>query len=279
MRMAQANETGLNGALAGGGLNGALAGGGYSEPIVEAVGTRTAPIVEAVGIHKRFLGCEALRGADMAIPAGQIVGLLGPNASGKTTLLKIVAGLLQPSAGQVRYRGGALPGPAARASVSFCPDAMAFPGWMRARDAFAYYRDMYPDYSQGRADRLAGILDLQGALGEKIGSLSKGMKERLVLGLTYARDTGLYLLDEPLDGIDPVGKARVIDAILAMQPEGSSTLVSTHQVKDIERVIDSVYFLSKGKVIFSGSCDEMRGGSGRTVEQAYLEVFTREESV
>ena len=237
------------------------------------------PVLEIIGLEKRFGGCEALRGVDLAIPAGQIVGLLGPNASGKTTLLKTVAGLLQPSAGQVRYYEDAQPGPEARKTVCFCPDALTFPRWMRVRDAFEFGREMYPDYSQARADELIGILELRDVRDTSIRGLSKGMKERLALALTFARQTRLYLLDEPLDGIDPVGKARVIDAILAMQPEGASTLVSTHLVKDIERIFDSVYFLSKGKVVFSGACDAMREERGQTVEQAYLEVFIREGSV
>jgi ABC-2 type transport system ATP-binding protein len=105
------------------------------------------------------------------------------------------------------------------------------------------------------------------------------MKERLVLGLTFSRETRLYLLDEPLDGIDPVGKTRVIDAILAMKPEGASTLVSTHLVKDIERIFDSVFFLSKGRIVFSDECDTMREERNQTVEQAYLEVFINEGSI
>ena len=237
------------------------------------------PILEITGLEKHFKGCEALSGVDMTISAGQIVGLLGPNASGKTTLLKTVAGLLCPTAGQIRYSDNAAPGPDARSTIGFCPDAMSFPGWMRVRDAFTYYSDMYPDYSKERADELMRILELQDIQNSHIRRLSKGMKERLVLGLTFSRETRLYMLDEPLDGIDPVGKTRVIDAIINMKPEGSSTLVSTHLVKDIERIFDSVYFLSKGKVVFSGECDAMREESGRTVEQAYLEVFIREGSI
>ena len=227
-------------------------------------------------LEKHFLGCHALRGVNMSIPTGQIAGLLGPNASGKTTLLKIVAGLLQPTAGKVVYRDNAAPGPEARMSVGFCPDVMPFPRWMRVRDAFNFYRDMYPDYSQSRADELTRILDLSTMLDSQIRRLSKGMKERLILSLTFSRETGLYLLDEPLDGIDPVGKTRVIEAILAMKPEGSTVLVSTHLVKDMERIFDSVYFLSRGTVVFSGACDAMREERGLTVEQAYLEVFIRE---
>jgi len=237
------------------------------------------PVLEIVGLEKHFLGCEALRGVNMGVAPGQIVGLLGPNASGKTTLLKTVAGLLQPTAGQVRYYADAEPGPQARATISFCPDALTFPRWMKVRDAFTFYREMYADYQQIRADELIRILDLTNSLDTPVHRLSKGMKERLALGLTFARETRLYLLDEPLDGIDPVGKTKVIDAILAMQPEDASTLISTHLVKDIERIFSSVYFLSKGKVVFSGICDAMREERGKTVEQAYLEVFINEGAI
>jgi ABC-2 type transport system ATP-binding protein len=138
---------------------------------------------------------------------------------------------------------------------------------------------MYNDYSQPRAEELMRILELQNIQDTHIRSLSKGMRERLVMGLTFSRETKLYLLDEPLDGIDPVGKTRVIDAIIAMKPEGASTLVSTHLVKDIERIFDSVFFLSNGRIVFSGACDVIREERGQTVEQAYLEVFINESSI
>jgi ABC-2 type transport system ATP-binding protein len=236
-------------------------------------------ILEISGLKKQFYKCEALRGVDMSIPSGQIVGLLGPNASGKTTLLKIAAGLLQPSGGQVHYYENAAPGPDARKTIGFCPDAMVFPRWMKVRDAFTFFREMYDDYSQSRADELMRILELQNIQDTLIRNLSKGMRERLAMGLTFSRETKLYLLDEPLDGIDPVGKTRVIDAIIAMKPEGASTLVSTHLVKDIERIFDSVFFLSKGKIVFQGACDVLREERNQTVEQAYLEVFINESSI
>jgi len=230
------------------------------------------PILEIKGVEKKFLGCHALQGVDMTILPGQIVGLLGPNASGKTTLLKIIAGLLQPTAGHVFYSQG----PETRSTIGFCPDHLKFPGWMRVRDTFTFYNDMYPDYSQARADELMRLLELQGVENKSVKSLSKGMHERLALALTFSRETSLYLLDEPLDGIDPVGKTKVIDAIISMQPDGASTLISTHLVKDIERVLTSVFFLSRGKIVFSGECDAIREERNKTVEQAYLEVFINE---
>jgi len=236
-------------------------------------------VLEITGLEKHFGGCKALQGVEMSIPAGQIVGLLGPNASGKTTLLKAIAGLYQPTKGQINYFQNAQTGTDKRKTIGFCPDTLTFPNWMRVHDAFTFYGEMYSDYSQTRADELMRILELAPIQDSRISRLSKGMKERLALGLTFTRETKLYLLDEPLDGIDPVGKMRVIDAILSMKPEGASTLVSTHLVKDIERIFDSVFFLSKGKIVFSGACDEMREQRGKTVEQVYLEVFINEGSV
>jgi len=238
--------------------------------------TRT---LEINGLEKSFGRERALNGVNLSVAEGRIVGLLGPNASGKTTLLKIVAGLLQPSAGEIRYPRNAAAGIEARKSIGFCPDQMIFPRWMRVSDAFGFYADMYPDYKRERADQLTGILGLNEYKNAQIHKLSKGMMGRLILGLTFSRETSLYLLDEPLDGIDPVGKTRIIDAILALKPENSSILLSTHMVKDIERIFDSVFFLSKGKIVFSGDCDVMREESGHTVEQAYLEVFLNEGTV
>ena len=236
-------------------------------------------LIEINGLAKSYGSERALNGVDMRIAEGQIVGLLGPNASGKTTLLKTVAGLLQPLAGSVRYPDNAAPGPESRKAIGFCPDQMTFPRWMRVKNAFEFYRAMYADYSQERANRLIEILDLKPVLNEPIHKLSKGMKERLILGVTFSRETKLYLLDEPLDGIDPVGKTRIIDAILALKPENASILISTHMVKDMERIFDSVYFLSKGKIVFHGDCDAIREERGQTVEQAYLEVFINEGTV
>jgi ABC-2 type transport system ATP-binding protein len=253
------------------------------------------PILEIINIEKQYLGCRALQGVNMTILPNEITGLLGPNASGKTTLLKTIAGLLQPTAGTIKRQANGSPGnfssdntspvnhdiqpgPEARKLISYCPDTLRFPNWMKVCDAFTFYRDMYPDYTQERADKLIHLLELGSIQRTPIKSLSKGMQERLALAVTLARKTNLYLLDEPLDGIDPVGKTRVIDAIISMQPEGASTLISTHLVKDIERILTRVFFLSKGKVVFSGECDTIREERNQTVEQAYSEVFENESN-
>ena len=232
------------------------------------------PIIKADNIIKRYGKTLALQGVSLEIEPGRIIGVLGPNASGKTTLLKIIAGVLQPDSGGIFYPDGAARGIDSKKKIAFLPDSMSFPSWMCVKDAFKFYEDMYFDYSQEQADRMIELLDLKQALNVNVKKLSKGMQERVAIALVFSRETSVYLLDEPLGGIDPVGKAKIIDAILSMQLDNRSIIISTHLVKDVERIFDDVYFISEGKAVFSGSCEEMREQSGKTVEQAYLEVFS-----
>lgn len=224
------------------------------------------------GLEKHFQGKHALCGIDLNIESGKIIGLLGPNGSGKTTLMKTIAGLLQPEKGEIIYPNHAARGIAAKMTISFLPDQAEFPSWMRVRDAFGYYQDMYPDYEQQKATFMMELLELSPRA--YIKNLSKGMQERVSLGLTFSRRTSLYLLDEPLGGIDPVGKMKVLDSILSMQLEESSILLSTHLVKDVETIFDSIFLLSQGKIVFQGNCETIREESGKTIEQVYLEVFS-----
>jgi len=229
------------------------------------------------GLEKRYPGKQALCGVDMQIESGRIIGLLGPNTSGKTTLLKTIAGLLTPDRGEIVYPGGVTGGAGARGTVSMLPDRMAFPSWMRVRDALRHHEDMYPDYSRDKADAMLELLELP--RDSLIKRLSKGMQERVALALAFSRKTALYLLDEPLGGIDPVGKMKVLESILSMPLTESSILLSTHLVKDVETIFDSVLFISQGKIIYGGECEEIRGQEGKTVEQKYLEVFYHAQSI
>jgi ABC-2 type transport system ATP-binding protein len=224
------------------------------------------------GVEKQYPGLKALNGVDMEIEAGRIVGLLGPNTAGKTTLLKVIAGLLRPDQGQIIYPGNASTPTETKKTVSLLPDNMVFPAWMKVRDAFKFYEDMYPDYSHERARQMIDLLELD--LSANIRKLSKGMQERVTLGLTFSRNAALYLLDEPLGGIDPFGKMKVLESILSMPLENAAILLSTHLVKDVETIFDSVYFISAGKIIYEGDAEAIREEQGKTVEQVYLEVFS-----
>ncbi|MDR2909193.1 MAG: ABC transporter ATP-binding protein [Oscillospiraceae bacterium] len=226
------------------------------------------------GLKKRYLGgVNALDGVDMNIDPGRIIGLLGPNGSGKTTLFKCLAGLLQPDGGEIIYPGGAKRGVESKKTVSLLPDVLRLPSWMRVRDAMEYWRDIFPDYLHGRCRDMMSMLDLEPDM--KIRSLSKGMQERVALMLTFSRETSVYLLDEPLGGIDPVGKSKLLESILAVDLSNSAILISTHLVKDVETVFDSFYLLNRGKIVYYGDCENIREESGKTAEQVYLEVFSR----
>ena len=224
------------------------------------------------GLEKRFAGQIALAGVDLELVPGKIYGLLGPNASGKTTLLKTIAGLLRPDKGAIQYPGGARGGSEAKAAVSFTPDDMVFPEWMKVSGAFRFYKDMYPDFSGERANEMINLLELPE--GARISRLSKGIRERLAVGLSFSRKVPLYILDEPLAGIDPVEKLKILEALVTVPSGECSILLSTHLVKDVETIFDIAYFLSQGRIIHYCDAEQLRAERGMTIEQAYLEVFS-----
>lgn len=231
-------------------------------------------LMTITGLKKCYAGHElALDGVEMTVEPGRIIGLLGPNGSGKTTLLKCVAGLLQPDEGEITYPGGAKRGVESKKTLSLLPDVLQLPSWMKVRDASRCWRELYPDFSEARNKQMMSLLGLEpDALVKR---LSKGMQERVALMLTFSRETSLYLLDEPLGGIDPVGKSKILESILTADLTNASIVISTHLVKDVETVFDSFFLLSQGKIVFEGVCEEIRAKSGKTAEQVYLEVFSR----
>jgi len=222
------------------------------------------------GLCKRFGQKHVLDNLDMSIAQGKIVGLLGPNGAGKTTLMKAVAGLVPPDKGEIIYPYGAKRGIDSKKVIAFLPDSLTFPAWMKVKDAFEFYKKMYPDYDSNRAAEMQEILKLNQQ--DIIKKLSKGMQERVALGVTFSRNAPLYLLDEPLGGIDPVGRARVLESIIATHGQESSILLSTHLIKDVETVFDSILLIKDGKIAFADDCENLRQG-GKKVEDIYLEVF------
>lgn len=222
-------------------------------------------------LSKKYAGKHALNGLNMDIPQGKIIGLLGPNGSGKTTLMKTIAGLLSPDKGKIEYLQGAKRGPQSKAVIAFLPDRAAFPSWMKVSDAFGYFRDMYPDYDEEKASEMKNILELSTEV--RITKLSKGMQERLALALVFSRRCPLYLLDEPLGGIDPVGRHKVLQSIISAHSGDSTILLSTHLIKDVEAVFDSIFFIKDGEIVYTGDCEAIRQQEGKKIEDMYLEVF------
>ena len=228
-------------------------------------------LLQINGLSKRFGKKRVLNRLNMTIAPGKIVGLLGPNGAGKTTLMKTIACLLTPDAGQITYPVGAKRGVASKGVIAFLPDNLLFPSWMKVQDAFAFYKKMYPDYDEAKAKVMQDILQLSPK--DSIRKLSKGMQERVALGVTFARKASLYLLDEPLGGIDPVGRMKVLESIIATHSQESSILLSTHLIKDVEMVFDSVLLIKDGSIALEQDCEDLRQSRGKKIEDVYLEVF------
>ena len=227
-------------------------------------------ILECKGLTKRFGSKTALEDVSFSLEPGHIVGLLGPNGSGKTTLIKLANGLLTPTAGEIRI-GGQLPGPETKAQVAYLPDRMALPDWMTAKQAMDYYADFFADFRRGAAEDMTAALGLDGA--QTIRTMSKGTKEKLQLILTMSRSAKLYLLDEPIGGVDPATRDYILRTIISNYSEDATVLISTHLIADVEQVLDTVIFLREGRIMLQESVDTIRNEKGKSVDALFREVF------
>ena len=227
-------------------------------------------ILKADRLCKSYINKKALNGVNLEISCGKIMGLLGPNGSGKTTFLKIVAGILHPSSGEILIYGER-PGVYTKSIVSYLPDNDYLLNWMRIKDAVAYFKDFYSDFDEKRAKELLEFMQLDE--NSKVLNLSKGMKEKLKLTLVLSRKAKLYILDEPLGGVDPVAREKILDAIIASFNENSSMIITTHLVNDIERVFDDVAFISDGEIVLQGNAEELRSSKKKSIDEIYREVF------
>lgn len=221
-------------------------------------------------LAKRIGGKQVLKGVDFQLQAGRVVGLIGPNGSGKTTLIKTLMSIYHPDNGEILICDEPA-GFGTRRHISYMPDMNHLFQWMRVHDGINYYREMFGDFNILRCQELCTSLGINE--NEKIQDLSKGMKERVLIMLTFSRNSRLYLLDEPIGGIDPVAKERIIKTIFAGSNGESTILIATHQVKDVETLLDEVLFINDGRIIFAESADTIRGTRGTSIEECYLEVF------
>lgn len=227
-------------------------------------------ILKASNLQKSYFNKKALDGVDLEVKKGRIIGLLGPNGSGKTTFLKIAAGLLTQSSGEVLI-DGRKPGVYTKSIVSYLPDKDYLYKWMKVKDAVGFFKDFYKDFDENKAKELLEFMNLD--INNKVTALSKGMAEKLYLTLVLSRKAKLYILDEPLGGVDPTTREKILDAILNNYSEDSSMIITTHLVNDIERLFDEVAFISQGKIVLYGNAEELRNERGMSIDGIYREVF------
>jgi ABC-2 type transport system ATP-binding protein len=227
-------------------------------------------LVTCTGLTKRYGGKTALSGLNLELGRGRIVGLLGPNGSGKTTLIKILCGLLQPTEGAVLVDGQKV-GPASKAIISYLPDRMYFADWMKATDLFDLFADFYADFDRVRAMSMCASLGVTPS--DRLKSMSKGTKEKVQLVLVMARKAQLYLLDEPIAGVDPAARDFILSTILTNYNEDGTVMISTHLISDIEKVLDEAIFLKDGQITLHDTVDNIRERENKSVDALFREVF------
>ena len=228
------------------------------------------PILTYSNVTKQFGSLWALKDVSLTIEPGHIVGLLGPNGSGKTTLLKIACGLLCPSSGTVDVCGGPV-GPQSKLRISYLPDKNYLSEWMRVSQIIDLFHDFYSNFDRNKAYEMLGRLDI--SPNRKLKTLSKGTREKVQLILVMSRNADLYILDEPIAGVDPAARDYILRTILTNYNEQGSILLSTHLISDVEKVLDQIIFLKNGSVALQSSVDDVRAQYQKSVDELFREVF------
>lgn len=227
-------------------------------------------VLTAQGLTMRYHKTLALDNLNLSLPKGKIVGLLGPNGSGKTTFLKLAAGLLTPVSGNITVCGETI-GPESKALVSYLPDRPYFRKSMRIREQLDYFQDFYEDFDRARAEEM--LKDLHIDPEKRIKTLSKGNQEKVQLVLVMSRRAKLYLLDEPIGGVDPAARDYILNTIIANYEPEATVVISTHLIGDVERILDEFIFLHNGHIIQRGEADVVREETGKSLDQLFREVF------
>lgn len=221
-------------------------------------------------LTKKYGAFPALDNVDLALPAGKIIGLLGPNGSGKTTFIKLIAGLLTPTSGQIRICGEPV-GEKSKALVSYLPDRTYFDKTMRVNEQLDFFQDFYADFDRTRAERMMAALGIQ--TNARFKELSKGNQEKVQLVLVMSRRARLYLLDEPIGGVDPATRDFILSTIVSNYDSNATILISTHLIADVENTLDDFIFLFQGRIQRMGSVEKVREETGKSLDELFREVF------
>lgn len=227
-------------------------------------------MVEAKMVGKRYLGKLAVKDASMIWEDGKIYALLGPNGSGKTTFMKMVAGLVKPTSGELYYNNEKI-GVESKKKVAYMSTEPFFYSYMTVKHVGKYYEDFFEDFSMARYEELITRMELK--MTDKAKELSSGLAAKLKLAATLARDAQLYMLDEPLNGIDMIARESIIQTIVEAAGENKTIVISSHLVDELEPIVDNVVFMKQGGVILSGDAEEIRTERGKSIVDLYKEVY------
>lgn len=226
--------------------------------------------IECRDLVKKYGSKISLNGINLSLEKQRVIGLAGPNGSGKTTLIKLIQRLLTPTSGEITIHG-MNPGKETKKIISYLPDCDFLPDWMKVDELIRFYESFFDDFDQKKAEQLIDQLKIDGGMNLK--KLSKGTREKVQLVLCMCRKAEIYLLDEPLAGVDPAARDYIIHTILDNYNEDGLVLISTHLITDIEAILDEVIFLREGKVLFHKNADDLRAETGRSIDEYFREVF------
>ena len=227
-------------------------------------------LLEVKHLTKTFDGKKILDDVNLVIPEGKIIGLLGKNGAGKSTLIKSINDLLTIDEGEILFKGKKL-GVYSKENISYLPERTYLDKSMKVSEVIDYFSEFYKDFDKERAYRLLKDLKLDSE--KRIIKMSKGMQEKLQLILVMSRDADLYILDEPLSGVDPATRDYILDTILSNFKEGASIIISTHLITDIERILDEVIFIDEGKIVLNSSADELRNKEKSSIDEIFRRMF------
>ena len=227
-------------------------------------------LLEIKNLSKRYNDTCVLEDIDLTLSSGKIIGLLGKNGAGKTTLIKLINDLLTPTSGEILVKGKRI-GVETKKLISYLPERTYLNSQMKVREILRYFEDFYEDFDSQKARRL--LKDLELDEDQSLSKMSKGMKEKVQLVLVLSREAELYILDEPLGGVDPATRDYILDTILSNFNENASVIISTHLISDIERILDEVVFIDKGRIVLQGNTDELRKQENASIDEIFRRMF------